>query len=115
MVGEAVGNRSQGRRLEHQGQVNDCMASHGERQLGLVRAGVFHGDDQQGARIQDARDGRQPRLIIVLRAIVTQHREGQMAFEQFGRPAFPFRQERIDGLEAARLRQPQQDLRGTGG
>ena len=50
--------------------------------------------------IHDNGQGRRPRLIAVLRAIVGEHRVGEMTFQELRTPTFPVAQEHVD------LRQP---------
>ena len=45
--------------------------------------------DNQGARLEDCRQRRQPRLISVLRAEVAQDRIGKVTLHQFRRPRLP--------------------------
>ena len=57
---------------------------------GLARAFAFDGGDEQGAGVKDGGDGGDPGLVVVLGAVVTEDGVGNVRFEHFRTPAFPF-------------------------
>src|SRR5689334_8735632 len=79
-------------RVEHLRQVDGEMPAQGEGELDWMQALLRESGNEQGAGIQDRGERRQPVLIVVLGAEVTQHRIGEMGLHQVGRPRLPLLQ-----------------------
>src|SRR6266568_2984735 len=102
------------RRAVHLRQIDHRVARHRERQLGLPHAPPLEPHDHERARVQDGREGRHPRLVVVLRPEIAERWIRQMALEHVGGPALPFL-EQIGQRRGARIRPvPPQELGRAG-
>ena len=78
-----------GRSIKNRRKVHDSMARHGKGQFRLSRAYTLDTGQHKGRSIKHRGKSCQPRLVIVLGAIVGENRVGEMALEQLGRPLLP--------------------------
>ena len=85
-----------------------------EGELRLIRAGELDLGQQQRSGVEHGGQRRQPRLVVVLRAVVAQDGEGEVAFQQLGGPAFPLAEEGFDRRPRAGARGPQDRFGGAG-
>lgn len=61
-------------------EIDDGVAGDGEGEFSLTFAGAVDADHDERAGVEDRGEGRDPRLIVVLRAEVGEHRIAEMAF-----------------------------------
>ena len=100
--------------LEHQGQVDDGVAGHGEGESRLPVAFPFYSRNGEGGGVQDGREGREPGLVVVLGPIVGEHGVGEVAFQEFRRPALPVVEELLQCLGALVSDMPAEDFESGG-
>ena len=98
--------------MENLRQVHSRVAAHGERQARLPRKPALVAGDQESASIENGCERRYPRFVVVLRAEVAHDWIGDVAFQNFRRPALPFVQELLERFHALRARVTPQKLRG---
>ena len=72
-VGKTLGGERLGWNPQDLGKVHQGMARDGKGKLRLETEGALRAGDQQGAGIEDGGEGRQPGLIVMLRAEITEH------------------------------------------
>jgi hypothetical protein len=94
---EAIARCARGFGAEDQTEIDGSVAGNGEGDLGLIGVSVAHLSHHYRAGIKDGGQGGEPGLVVVLRAVIGEDGEGQLAFEKFGGPAFPFGEEGIEG------------------
>ena len=111
---QAVGAGVSRSRIKHLRQIDHGVPAHREGESRLALAGSFAVGDQQGARVQDRGEGAKPGLVVVLRAKIAHHRIGNVAFENFGRPALPIAQKEFERVEFARAGVAPQKFGGRG-
>src|SRR5690348_16670106 len=70
-------------------KVDYGVSGNRKRKLRLPRTNIFHTRNREGATIQDRRQRTDPRLVVVLRTKVRQHRIGEMAFKNLSGPPLP--------------------------
>ncbi len=100
--------------FEDVADVDKDVAAHGEGELGLADGFAFEHGDEQGAGVEDADEGGEPVLVVVLGAVVAEDGVGDVGFEDFGGPAFPFDEQVGDGLVAAGVAVTAEELAGAG-
>ena len=105
----------QRRRAQDECQIHRRVTGHRESQLRAIGVVFLDRHHQQRGGVENRGQHRQPRLIVVLRAIVTEDWERKMALKKLRRPVFPFAQEGFDLFDAARARGAQQELASAGG
>ena len=68
----------------------DRVSRNRKCELRLFGAGILNARNRQGAGVQDCGQCGNPRLVVMLRAEVSEYRIRKMAFQEFGAPALPF-------------------------
>ncbi len=112
--GEALSVRCGGPDDEDLRQIHDGVPRNRKRQLRLAFTGSFDAGHQQRASVKDGRERGQPRLVVVLRAEVSQHGIRQMTFHELRRPAFPIGEQLLQSVEAVRITVAAEQFSGSG-
>jgi hypothetical protein len=73
-------------RAQDQCQIHGRMPGHREGELRAIGIVLLHRHHQQRGGIQNRRQHGQPRLIVMLRSVVTEHGERKVALQKLGRP-----------------------------
>ena len=109
---EAVGGAGPGLESENLGEIDECVASHGEGELRLPGPVALHAGNEQGRSVEDGGKRGKPGLVGVLGAEVAEQREGDVGFEQLGGPALPLDEKGGKSLSRAGVDVPAQELGG---
>ena len=96
-------------------EIDEGVAGHGEGELSLADGFAFDGGDEEGAGIEDGDEGGEPRLVVVLGAVVAEEGVGNVGFEELGGPAFPLDEEGDEGELAAFIAVAAEELGGGWG
>ena len=81
-------------------QFDENLPCHGECHARLQWRHLLDPDKDQRAAVDNDGERRQPRLITVLRSVVSEHWVREMTLQEFRAPAFPFPQQNDNLTEA---------------
>src|SRR4029077_19712309 len=94
--------------------IDDGVPRNREGQIGLALACALNAHFQKRASIQYGRERRDPGLVVVLRAKVSQDWIRKMAFHQLRGPHFPILEDLAEGVLSTLVAVPAQKLAGGG-
>ena len=86
------------------------MARHGEGEPRLPLVRVVYADHDERARVEHADQRREPRLVVVLRAVVAENGVGEVTLQKVCRPALPILQKLAEALHLPGVRVAAQKL-----
>ena len=96
------------------GKVHNGVPRDGEGELGLPFTSALQADNGERRGIQNGREGAKPGLVFVMGAEKTEDRIRQVAFEQIGRPPFPFMKKLLKVFQTVIMAMPPEHLARRG-
>src|SRR5216683_484349 len=101
-----------GRGAEHLREIDDGVPRDGKSKLGLFFTCALNSNHDERASVQYRRQRSDPRLVVMLRAKIREHRIGEVALHQLGAPKLPIFEEDAERVQPLGVGMAKQQFAG---